>query len=689
MLTKLTTGWSKTIEKKTSNCTPTVSFVRDRDKLAFYSRQDLQMYFESIEESTLTPENFDFSPIVNLPPPVSTTFPQSQNKDTLLHQILATSPAASSNVQQKIASVWNPKIQLDMGTSLNTSLHLKSQTTNISGPVDLLQFQNVTQNSSALLKNTWFPKHENDVSSKNYLTGNQTILNEILGMPRTTNSNHQIGNILQSSSHLSQPMHQSLQPKSVAHMERSENTLLKQMLASTSMSSTTVPKSTFAIVSITSSPQNQQMFETQQQPQPVKNVAIETILKCLLASTTLSSPMVPHNTLTVEKKTIDLDTGTHLKTSMHLHNPTLTIRNDLSCNIATRMQPNIHRDVTKVVYSDTIFTRSSEPTPTSWNERQSHRSIDRNGSLTKVVYADPVIPHCDAQNATSSETMQIASVTGSYNPWFDDASSNDVQRQTAAAVQDCHGKVRNSVGVIERNAPNCDVINLDEEDDEIVVLDPRPVSRSLQLQQHALKQIPIQEFLSNNSNFSPNLSNFFPGNVILKYFGGSTYTIYDERIPVGWQKWIQGSNSFFLASFVSPRGQLIPSQPEMQKYLETFPEYSKFRAELLDFDAKSLSKSSKILTIKKSESEMGYNVGTEHNGGQKRRRIEGSLTNQGSTAQGLDVQSRANWLSNNGKENSQLQSTSRNAPPGVNFINILRATFPYKSALQSFSLITV
>jgi hypothetical protein len=600
---KVPTGWNKVIQKD-KDSVPVVYFIREKDNLAFYSRPDIRLYFDSIGESELTPENFDFSPIVSLPPPVPTNpLPatnRSQNNDTLLHQLLASPP---------------------------------------SGP------------NSSVQKNVLPLKQESGASSTSSKAGNQTLLS-LLGMPRTAEPSPDIGSILQTSMHRSQTIQESTQ---YSGNRESTNTILKQMLASTTTSSTIVPKSTFINIPKESSHQTTSVpfIPERQKAHPVQNgVGMEKILRGLLASSTLTSPIVSHPTVPLEKKTIALDTSTRLKTAMHLQNPTLIIRNDLSANSATRMQPNIHQDVAKVVFAEPIIPQKN---PES-HKRQSQQIIDQNRITSSTFLTD------NAQSTISSEMMQITSVTGSYNPWFEEGSSREIMEIQTAPVQGRKHEVRNNV---RRSAPHTDVITLDEGDDDIVVLDPKPVRRTLQLQQQEMKQIPVQEFLANESNFSPNLSNFFPSNVIIKCFGGSTYTIYDERIPVGWQKWIQGSNSFFLASFVSPEGELIPSQPAMQKYLSYYPKYLKFSSELLDFEVKFLSKSAKILFKKASEVETGNIVDTEQqNRGPKRRKVQPSSTNQCSTIQGSTFESQPDSLSDNGKENSVLQSSSRNVRSG-------------------------
>ena len=62
--------------------------------------------------------------------------------------------------------------------------------------------------------------------------------------------------------------------------------------------------------------------------------------------------------------------------------------------------------------------------------------------------------------------------------------------------------------------------------------------------------------------------------------------------------------------------------------------------------------------MKTSEAETGNNM-VEHNGGPKRRRIQPSATTQSSAAY-----SWARRLSDDGKENSQMQSSSTNSQSG-------------------------
>ena len=100
-------------------------------------------------------------------------------------------------------------------------------------------------------------------------------------------------------------------------------------------------------------------------------------------------------------------------------------------------------------------------------------------------------------------------------------------------------------------------------------------------------RVPISEFLSCASNYSPDMSERLSGNVKVQVHGGLDYIIHDETIPGGWEKCcksVPNQLGIFTTSYVSQIGAVINSRLKMDQYLAV---NTKLGLAGSDFDFKS------------------------------------------------------------------------------------------------------
>ncbi len=227
----------------------------------------------------------------------------------------------------------------------------------------------------------------------------------------------------------------------------------------------------------------------------------------------------------------------------------------------------------------TLKTSLASKTHLQPNIQQSENQVQ----TSSVRFGEPVIPvitGCSSLATNESSTL--------HNYWQDFNNQKRKEKQTVAVQGQKRNNDNTAIDNVNRqiakyrriaSAPvnQPDVVDLvdDDEEDDIQILEsssnshPSNVAPSFtQSRVQINNRVGLSEFLLKNSSFSPHFIDFYSGNLTVVVFGGQTYTIFDESIPQGWKKKLQGSNGWYSTSYCTPEGNYLLSPTAVHEYLK-------------------------------------------------------------------------------------------------------------------------
>ena len=150
-----------------------------------------------------------------------------------------------------------------------------------------------------------------------------------------------------------------------------------------------------------------------------------------------------------------------------------------------------------------------------------------------------------------------------------------------------------SSGASRQVAPPKDVslVHIDDDDDDDVQFIDSVAGTA-----RPQSLVSLTDFLQDRGNMEPHLNRLYSPNTMVRLTNWQTvYMIYDDSLPLGWLKRLEGSNGDFVVTFKSPDGHFLNNFNEVVHYLNS--NGLRLSLDAFNFNGHaSISRSAKILS---------------------------------------------------------------------------------------------